>query len=412
MNAGEVASQIAVTTIAKCFSEANMRNLEMTESAIKKFLRKSIVAADDAIKKAASKDKEKDGMGTTVAMLWMLSNNTAYYAWCGDSRIYGYSPKQGLRMLSRDHSYVMEVLNLTEEEAFEHPNNNIITRSLGNPSERANPDVEGPINLYKDDLFLLCSDGLCGVLRSEEIQTIMGNIPDANHLAEGIDMLWSEAAAAQWHDNVTTLLCQVASGPERPQPKVNPVSSTQKNSEIIKKTANGKPKDKNAHSKKSVLISLLVTVAVVSGIIVFLFLKTIDNKADNPAEQKAATPSSMSSTASPIAAEGDAPSNSVKPNPQPANSVPQVKDDPTKAQSSRTNKAPQEANNTSDNTVSPEASNASTSPANNTIPTLTGNKRDKQKEMNKTQDNGTSLLRKGGENQRANERQTQPKTNE
>ncbi|MBR4918627.1 MAG: protein phosphatase 2C domain-containing protein [Bacteroidales bacterium] len=236
MNAGEVASQIAVTTIAKCFSEENMKNLEMTEPAIKKFIRKTIVSADDAIKKAAAKDKEKDGMGTTVALLWILANNTAYYAWCGDSRIYTYSPNQGLRMLSHDHSYVMEVLHLCEEDAFVHPNNNIITRSLGNPAEKANPEIEGPIQLYQNDLFLLCSDGLCGVLPTREMEGVPYNIedvikesiPDADHLKEGIEALWTAAAAAGWHDNVTTLLCQVKSGPERPEIK-SKVMRTSKN---------------------------------------------------------------------------------------------------------------------------------------------------------------------------------------
>ena len=194
MNAGEVASQIAVTTLAKCFSEVGLKNVELTDNAIRKFLRKSIVTADDAIKKTAAKDKEKEGMGTTVVLLWILPDNTAYYAWCGDSRLYRYTSDMGLQTLSHDHSYVMEILHLSEEEAFVHPNNNIITRSLGNPSEKANPEIEGPFQIYKDDLFLLCSDGLCGVLPSQKIDEnipciediLEEHIPDADHLIDGI----------------------------------------------------------------------------------------------------------------------------------------------------------------------------------------------------------------------------------
>ena len=306
MNAGEVASQIAVTTIAKCFSVENMKNLEMTEPAIKKFLRKTIVTADDAIKKAAAKDKEKDGMGTTVALLWILSNNTAYYAWCGDSRIYQYSPKQGLKMLSHDHSYVMEVLHLCEEDAFVHPNNNIITRSLGNPSEKANPDIEGPIKVYQDDLFLLCSDGLCGVLPSREMDECPSNIedvikesiPDADHLKEGIEALWSAAAAAGWHDNVTTLLCQVKSGPVRPDIKSKVMRTSKNPQEIIKsiKTAtpsspastpessarpSSPPSRKEPNRWRDTAIALLAVVLVLGGGLTFFYLKSNQPKKEN-----------------------------------------------------------------------------------------------------------------------------------
>lgn len=266
MNAGEVASQIAVTTLQDQFSEEGMKHLDMSsDAAIKKFIRKAIVAADIAIKKEAARDSEKEGMGTTVALLWLLENNTAYYAWCGDSRIYSYSPDHFLKMLSRDHSYVMEVLQLSEEEAFEHPNNNIITRSLGNPSEKANPDVEGPINIYKDDIFLLCSDGLCGVLRTDEIQNVIETIPDANHLPEAIEQLWTDAAAAHWHDNVTTLLCQVASGPERPVKQSNPLSITQKNNVAAVSSEKSDPSRRQNNRLKDTLIALLAVVVVFVG---------------------------------------------------------------------------------------------------------------------------------------------------
>lgn len=304
MNAGEVASEIAVTTIAKCFSEENMKNLEMTEPAIKKFLRKTIVSADDAIKKAAAKDKEKEGMGTTVALVWILSDNTAYYAWCGDSRIYSYSPSQGLRMLSHDHSYVMEVLHLCEEDAFVHPNNNIITRSLGNPAEKANPEIEGPIQLYQNDLFLLCSDGLCGVLPSREMEDVPYNIedvikesiPDADHLKEGIEALWTAAAAAGWHDNVTTLLCQVKTGPERPEIKSKVMKTSKNPQELLQSSKSSSkpspqsssqpsPQDSPRKSRKrqsrwmDTAIALLAVVLVLGGGLTFFYLKSNRPKA-------------------------------------------------------------------------------------------------------------------------------------
>lgn len=299
MNAGEVASEIAVTTIAKCFSEENMKNLQMTEPAIKKFLRKTIVSADDAIKKAAAKEKEKEGMGTTVALVWILADNTAYYAWCGDSRIYRYTPDDGLQTLSQDHSYVMEVLHLSEEEAFVHPNNNIITRSLGNPAEKANPDIVGPIEIYQDDLFLLCSDGLCGVLPSRKIDGDMSciedvieeHIPDADHLVEGIDELWTAAAAAGWHDNVTTMLCQVKKGLQRPEDKKKP-AALQTNKSIMANSHKASPRlqekevEKRRNRKDSV-VALLAVAFIALLVVGGFWILSQDKKMQTPKAIKA-----------------------------------------------------------------------------------------------------------------------------
>lgn len=299
MNAGEVASQIAVTTLAKCFSEEGTKNLEMTDTAIRKFIRKTILAADEAIKKAAAKDKEKEGMGTTVVLLWLLPNNTAYYAWCGDSRLYRYTPDDGLQTLSHDHSYVMEVLHLSEEEAFVHPDNNIITRSLGNPLEKANPDIEGPIEVYQDDLFLLCSDGLCGALPSLKIleniscieDVIEEHIPDADHLMDGINELWTACAAAGWHDNVTTLLCQVKAGPKRPEAKKKPKAlQTSESNTSAPPIPDAVPLDREDDKKrdrKDTLIALFA-VALVAALAVGAFFMIRNIKIKRAEKEKAA----------------------------------------------------------------------------------------------------------------------------
>ena len=223
MNAGEVASKMAVDTIAKCFSDPKIDKTELTDGNVRKLMRKAILEADTAIKRDAARDKEKEGMGTTVTMLWIL-NDKAYYAWCGDSRIYRYNDG-ALDQLSSDHSYVFEVLHLSEEEAFTHPNNNIITRCLGNPGEQALPEIPQPEPLVQGDLFLLCSDGFCGVIRNSEIVDLLQMVAQKpEHLDEGLDLMWESAEEHHWHDNVTTALCFVKSGPEKPaspeKPKV------------------------------------------------------------------------------------------------------------------------------------------------------------------------------------------------
>src|SRR5690606_24655751 len=101
------------------------------------------------------------GMGTTIIVAWVIQGK-AIISWCGDSRGYLYREESGLNIITRDHSLVwdcVEAGKLTPEEADEHPQNNIITQSLGSPNSRPRPDF---VILYLEpkDRILLCSDGL------------------------------------------------------------------------------------------------------------------------------------------------------------------------------------------------------------------------------------------------------------
>jgi protein phosphatase len=260
MNAGEVASAIAIDTIAKIFLDEGISRMDLTDNNVRKLLRKAVTTADNAIKKAAAKDKEKEGMGTTVAMLWLLQGK-AYYAWCGDSRIYRYNDSV-LDQLSNDHSYVCEVLHLSEEEAFTHPNNNIITRCLGNPSEQAVPETPQPETLAQGDLFLLCSDGLCGVLRNSDIVDLLRCAAESPGLKDGTELLWKAAEEHHWHDNVTTLLCYVKSGPApRPKPEKPAVASQTIDPEKDLDKVAGKKKGKGRAALWALLAILVVSAA-------------------------------------------------------------------------------------------------------------------------------------------------------
>lgn len=234
MNAGEVASAIAVQTIREYFID-RLAKIENTESDFLNLMREAIQIADEAIVNESAQDESKYGMGTTVALLWIFDNK-AYYAWCGDSRVYLYRENNDvgegrgdkslkLQSLTLDHSYVMAPvkksvfgeeggLGLTEDEAFEHPMNNVIMQSLGNPSERAKPDVRGPIRIYQDDIFLLCSDGLCGAMRTRTIQDCIDNAKEGG-IGNVLNKIWSATPDIEWHDNMTTLLCHVTSVPKR-----------------------------------------------------------------------------------------------------------------------------------------------------------------------------------------------------
>ena len=148
-------------------------------------------------------------------------------SWCGDSRAYIFNEKSGIRLISQDHSYVQELVNkglLTYDQTFDHPQNNIITRSLGDPTKEARPESK-TLKVGKGDIILLCSDGLSGVLRDRKTYDSNGQLlPEENiediirantsSMKECREALWLAAERAGWYDNVTAILCQITDGPE------------------------------------------------------------------------------------------------------------------------------------------------------------------------------------------------------
>lgn len=209
MNAGEVASDIAVKTIKEWFTTDKLTDAAVAAPC--KYITSAIVAADAAIKAHSKTNPDTEGMGSTIVLAWLLGQKV-YVGWCGDSRCYRFNPALGLERLSHDHSYVQELVDagkLTEELAFDHPNNNIITRSLGDPRGAAQPDCK-EFDLYNQDIILLCSDGLCGTLRDNEIAELIKQ--HQTSMQECRDALWDADEAAGWTDNTTIALAQIISG--------------------------------------------------------------------------------------------------------------------------------------------------------------------------------------------------------
>lgn len=209
MNAGEVASDIAVKTIKEWFTTDKLTDAAVAAPC--KYITSAIVAADAAIKAHSKTNPDTEGMGSTIVLAWLLGQKI-YVGWCGDSRCYRFNPALGLERLSHDHSYVQELVDagkLTEELAFDHPNNNIITRSLGDPRGAAQPDCK-EFDLYNQDIILLCSDGLCGTLRDNEIAELIKQ--HQTSMQECRDALWVADEAAGWTDNTTIALTQIISG--------------------------------------------------------------------------------------------------------------------------------------------------------------------------------------------------------
>ncbi|MBQ8096828.1 MAG: serine/threonine-protein phosphatase [Prevotella sp.] len=175
-NAGEVASALATETLKKTFTIEAATAAAQSDAAARTLLTQAVKQADEAINLKMFDSPETAGMGTTIVVCW-ITGSKAYVAWCGDSRCYLYNDEAGLKPLTKDHSYVQELIDrgeITEEQAFTHPDNNIITRGLGDFDTQVLPDIAiTPVKA--GDTFLLCSDGLCGYCTNEQIEQIVAD---------------------------------------------------------------------------------------------------------------------------------------------------------------------------------------------------------------------------------------------
>ena len=208
-NAGEVASAIAIKTVQDMFAPEHLpADVLDKPDAIKSFLKKVISECDIRIKRTTKTDPSTSGMGSTIVMAWLIGNKL-YIAWIGDSRAYSFIKGKGIARLSKDHSYVQQLVDaeaISEEEAMTHPNSNIITRSLGDTSQKAKADVI-EYDIEDGQVILLCTDGLCGVCRDEIIGGIIEE--EENDLQKCKEKLTTAALAAGGSDNITISLMQI-----------------------------------------------------------------------------------------------------------------------------------------------------------------------------------------------------------
>jgi len=224
LNAGEVASALAVETISRMMRPENIDRKKVENAGYRARLMEKVTAeADRVIKTEARRRAEHDGMGSTLIMAWIYGGEVTV-TWCGDSRAYLFSAGGGLQPISTDHSYVQSLANagvITYEETFGHPQGNIVTRSLGDPNKAARGQSV-TVPLADGDIVLLCSDGLSGVLRDRPTLDADGKplgdaniediVRDGGSLAEIRQRLWTAAEASGWYDNVTVVMARIVAG--------------------------------------------------------------------------------------------------------------------------------------------------------------------------------------------------------
>jgi serine/threonine protein phosphatase PrpC len=210
--AGEVASQNAIETINEFVrKQADDSSVTWPFGFDARFsnqanaLLNGIRMANQKVFDLQHSKTDLSGMGTTIAAL-RIEDDHAIIAHVGDSRAYRYRDNH-LELLTSDHSWVNEQLQkqiITAEEARNHRYRNVITRALGN---RLDLDIDARVEgLEPEDLFLLCSDGLSGMIDDVEIA---GSLDPKGALREMANSLVAAANMAGGHDNISVVIVRV-----------------------------------------------------------------------------------------------------------------------------------------------------------------------------------------------------------
>lgn len=199
-NAGDVASQLAVTVIQDILTDNTFASPEEA-------ITRSIVAANQAILRRAAQDVSLSGMGATCVMI-IIKEGKVYFGSVGDSRIY-YIAGGMIRQITKDQSYVQTLVDageITQEAAEHHQDKNQITNALG--LDGMIPPVIGqmPITPEPGAVFLLCSDGLSGMINNNAILNTVANRQLS--LSERAQQLVNLANAAGGLDNITVQLVE------------------------------------------------------------------------------------------------------------------------------------------------------------------------------------------------------------
>lgn len=193
--AGEIASNLATSTLAEQLTGPSDEPGED--------LRTAILEANSRIKEDQNEHPERRGMGTTISALWLTGQNgAAWIGHVGDSRVYCLREGE-LTQLTDDHSPIFRLYRtgqLSKDDLRQHPQKNLIERSLGQVPEL---DVDlFDCQIEPGDLCLLCSDGLSDYVSDAEIREIL----NTSEWDEVADSLVQAALDKGGFDNITVVL--------------------------------------------------------------------------------------------------------------------------------------------------------------------------------------------------------------
>ncbi|QIK64797.1 serine/threonine-protein phosphatase [Leucobacter viscericola] len=202
---GDVASALATQQIAQSDGEPTGSPKETTE-----ILRKAVLAANRKLRDTVGDRPELAGMGTTFTGFITVDDKLAL-AHIGDSRLYLLRDNT-LKQITIDHTFVQRLVDsgkITEEEAKIHPRRSVLMRVLGDVDSSPEVDTE-VLDTRPGDVWLLCSDGLCGYVEDPDIEKILRR---RNSLQGAVDALIDKSLAHGAPDNVTVVLVETTAEP-------------------------------------------------------------------------------------------------------------------------------------------------------------------------------------------------------
>ena len=201
--AGEVASRIAVEVLQAL--APTLVSTDLDEDSVEDLLMHSLHSIDSEISAVTDEEIEKRGMGTTLTALLIRGKNISLLH-VGDSRCYRLRGNT-LEQLSNDHTVIQELLDqgaISVAEAAEHPQRSMLTQAL-----RGDGDVTPVLQMYEvkmGDRYLLCSDGLSGVLTDKEIKIGLKKTDKDEAVKFLVDATYVNGAP----DNVTVLIADIS----------------------------------------------------------------------------------------------------------------------------------------------------------------------------------------------------------
>ncbi len=201
--AGEVASRIAVEVLQSLVPA--LVSVEVDKDSVEDLLMHSLHSIDSEISLVTDEEIEKRGMGTTLTAL-LIRDEYISLLHVGDSRCYRLRGNT-LEQLSNDHTVIQELLDqgaISQAEAAEHPQRSMLTQAL-----RGDGDVTPVLQMYeikKGDRYLLCSDGLSGVLTEKEIKIGLKKSDKDEAAKFLVDATYVNGAP----DNVTVLIADIS----------------------------------------------------------------------------------------------------------------------------------------------------------------------------------------------------------
>jgi protein phosphatase len=198
--AGDYASRFCVEEFLKKAKEGRYKSLLGGLGSI-------IGSVNERVYEEAKKDISLNGMGTTLVAA-VVGDDTVTVANVGDSRLYILFSDEGLKQITVDHSLVESLIrhgDLDRKEAAHHPKKNVITRAIG-VEAYVEPDFF-EVEVKKEDIILLCSDGLTNMVDDERICACLRN--KGLTLEEKVKELVRQANEAGGKDNISVVLIEI-----------------------------------------------------------------------------------------------------------------------------------------------------------------------------------------------------------